>query len=105
MVEIEGGVAAELAPRAADIVQLAREALSNVGRHAQAATCRLSLHRRDGLALLEIDDDGHGFDEAKVERKGQGLRNLRDRAQSLGGELSIKSSADDGTTIRIAIPL
>jgi signal transduction histidine kinase len=104
-IEIEGGVAAELAASASDIIQLAREALSNVGRHAGAATCRLSLYRRDGLALLEIDDDGHGFDRAQADGKGQGLRNLWDRAQSLGGELSIESSPDEGTTVRVAIPL
>jgi signal transduction histidine kinase len=104
-IEIDGVVAAELTARAADIVQLAREALSNVGRHAEAVTCRLSLYRRDGLATLEIDDDGHGFDKTLADGKGQGLRNLSDRARSLGGELSIESSPDEGTTVRVTIPL
>lgn len=44
-----------------EIVQLTREALSNVSRHAQATSCRVSLYRQDGVALLEIDDDGVGF--------------------------------------------
>ena len=55
-------VAAELASRAADVVQLIREALSNVGRHANATTCRVSLRRRAGRRVeLEIDDDGVGL--------------------------------------------
>jgi signal transduction histidine kinase len=105
VVQIEAEVAAELASRAGDVIQLAREALSNVGRHAQAATCRLSLYRRNRLALLEIDDDGRGFDETEVDGRGQGLRNLEGRARSLGGELNIESSPEDGTTVRVAIPL
>jgi signal transduction histidine kinase len=105
VVQIEAEVAAELASRAGDVIQLAREALSNVGRHAQAATCRLSLYRRNRLGLLEIDDDGRGFDETEVDGRGQGLRNLEGRARSLGGELNIESSPEDGTTVRVAIPL
>lgn len=105
VVEIEGEVAAELAFRAADVIQLAREALSNVGRHAKAATCTVSLFRRDSVAVLEIDDDGGGFDMDASKGKGQGLRNLADRAAALGGELSIESSPESGTKIRVAIPL
>jgi signal transduction histidine kinase len=104
-VEIDSDVAAELASRAGDVVQLAREALSNVGRHAAAVTCRLSLTRRNGTAVLEIDDDGQGFQATTQHGSGQGLRNLRERAASLGGELSIDSAPGEGTTVRINIPL
>jgi len=105
VVDVDGDVAAELASRAGDVVQLAREALSNVGRHASAATCRLSLIRRNGMALLEVDDDGLGFDATATAGTGQGLRNLRDRAASLGGEFSIDSVQGQGTTVRISIPI
>jgi two-component system, NarL family, sensor histidine kinase DevS len=104
-VEIDADVAAELASRAGDVVQLAREALSNVERHAAAATCRLSLSRLDGTAVLEIDDDGQGFETTHQQGSGQGLRNLRERAASLGGEFSIESTSGQGTTVRIDIPL
>ena len=104
-VEIDGEVAAELASRAGDCVQLAREALSNVERHAAAVTCRLSLARRNGVAVLEIDDDGQGFQATTQHGSGQGLRNLRERAASLGGELSIESAPGEGTTVQINIPL
>lgn len=105
-VEIDGTVAAELASRAGDVVQLAREALSNVGRHAEAATCRLRLARsEDGVALLEIDDDGKGFDPEAARGRGHGLGNLADRATSLGGRLNVESKAGEGTTVSIEIPL
>ncbi len=104
VVEVDPQLASELAPRAADVVQLAREALSNVSRHAQAATCRLSLHREGEHAVLEVDDDGRGFDPERVER-GQGLGNLSARASSLGGGLRIRSSPAEGTTLSVSIPL
>jgi signal transduction histidine kinase len=106
--EIDLQLAAELggsAGRAGELVQLAREALSNVGRHAGAATCRLSLYRRDGAAVLEVDDDGRGFDPAATPGTGHGLPNLRGRAEGLGGRLEIASGAGQGTTIRVLIPV
>jgi len=102
--DIDGTVAAELAPRAADLVQLTREALSNVGRHAQATTCRVSLHRQDDEAVLEIDDDGQGFDTG-APPAGQGLRNLKDRGIAIGGRVAVESKAGEGTTVQIAIPI
>jgi signal transduction histidine kinase len=102
--DVDGTVAAELAPRAADLVQLTREALSNVGRHAHALTCRVRIYRRDGDAVLEIDDDGRGFDLA-APHNGQGIRNLRDRVSAMGGRLDIQSKAGEGTTVQISIPI
>jgi two-component system, NarL family, sensor histidine kinase DevS len=102
--DIDGTVAAGLAPRAADLVQITREALSNVGKHAQATTCRVSLHRDGDQAMLEIDDDGGGFDPA-APHPGLGLRNLKDRGTAIGGRVTIESKAGEGTTLRFAIPI
>lgn len=102
--DIDGTLAAELAPRAADLVQLTREALSNVGRHAHASTCRVRIYRRNGEAVLEIDDDGRGFDLA-APHTGQGIPNLRDRVSAMGGRLDIQSTAGEGTTVQISIPV
>jgi two-component system, NarL family, sensor histidine kinase DevS len=102
--EIDPAVAAELAGLAGDVVQLAREALSNVSRHAQAATCRVSLYRDEHGAVLEVDDDGRGFDQARATGAGQGLRNLRERAEALGGRAEIDSTPGEGTRVRVAIP-
>ena len=102
--DINGTIAAELAPRAADLVQLTREALSNVGKHAQATTCRVSLRRDGEEGVLEIDDDGQGFDPG-APPSGLGLKNLKDRAAAIGGRVAIESKVGEGTTVKIAIPL
>lgn len=104
IVEVDPAVSAELASRAADVVLLVREALSNVGRHAEATSCRVSLRRSGGGAELEIDDDGRGFDP-DAPSSGMGIANLRERAASLGGDLSITSVGGEGTTIRATLPL
>jgi signal transduction histidine kinase len=104
VVEVDADVASRLASRAPDIVQIVREALSNVGRHAAATTCRVRLARdRDEGVLLEIDDDGGGFDP-KSPTTGMGLANLHERAGSLGGTIDIDSTAGQGTTLRITFP-
>jgi signal transduction histidine kinase len=102
--EVDSTVAAELTGRAGEVVQLAREALSNVSRHAEAATCRVSLYREEDGGVLEVDDDGRGFDPAQDRRGGQGLRNLRERARALGGRAEIDSVPGEGAKVRITIP-
>jgi signal transduction histidine kinase len=105
VVDVDPGIAAELASIASDVVQVTREALSNVGRHAEATTCRVSLRRgATGGAILVIDDDGRGFEAGSIV-EGLGIGNLRDRVASLGGSLDIRSSAEDGTTVRAVLPL
>jgi two-component system, NarL family, sensor histidine kinase DevS len=102
--EIDPQAAAELASQAGEVVQLACEALSNVRRHAQATTCRVSLYRDQGGAILEIDDDGRGFDPTSPPAAGQGLHNLHERAQRLGGHTEVHSTPGQGTRIQVTIP-
>jgi signal transduction histidine kinase len=102
VVEVDDAAASELSTVAGDLVQVTREALSNVGRHARATTCRVSLFRRDGYAVLEVDDDGVGFDPMTV-RRGDGLRNLEERSAAFGGKTSIDSVPTKGTTVRIEL--
>jgi signal transduction histidine kinase len=105
VVEVDEEVAAELASLASDVVQLTREALSNVGKHAAATTCRVTLRRASSdRAELEVDDDGKGFDP-RSPADGMGLRNLRERVASLGGELQIESALEAGTTLRATLPM
>jgi signal transduction histidine kinase len=75
-----------------------------VSRHAAAATCRVSLYLATDAGVLEVDDDGRGFDPAQDSGGGQGLRNLRERARELGGRAEIDSAPGSGTTIRVTIP-
>jgi signal transduction histidine kinase len=93
-----------LSSSAAQIVHVVREALSNVGRHAGATTCRVSIRRDGSTAVVEIDDDGGGFDTALATR-GMGMGNLAERAETIGGTLEIDSQPGFGTTVRVRIPL
>jgi signal transduction histidine kinase len=105
IVDVDPRIAAELSSRAGDVVQVVREALSNVGRHAKAATCRIALRAHDGRAVMEIDDDGTGFDLEWARGRGQGLGNLHGRAKTLGADLTVQSELGRGTTVRLSIPL
>lgn len=105
VVDIDPRAAAALASSAADVVQLVRESLSNVARHAGASTCRVSLRTEHGRAVLEVDDDGRGFDPAAPPQGGQGLGNLGARASAMGGELEIESRPDEGATVRFRLPV
>jgi signal transduction histidine kinase len=105
VVDVDPEVASEVTGKAGDVIQLVREALSNVGKHAEATTCRVSLHRGEGGAVLEIDDDGRGFDPQAVTGLGLGLPNLRERAAALGGKIRLDSTPDEGTTVRVLLPL
>ena len=103
VVEVDADSAAVLASRAGDVVQLVREALSNVGRHGAATTCRVSLGPDASGFVLEVDDDGRGFD-VDLTTWGMGLRNLRERVASLGGAIEIRSTPGEGTTVRASLP-
>jgi signal transduction histidine kinase len=105
VVEVETEAAERLRDQASDVVQIVREALSNVGRHARARNCRLHLGLHQGEAWLVVEDDGVGFDPGQVEAGGHGLRNFEERVAQLGGRLQIESSPNSGTALRIAIPL
>ena len=90
--------------------RIAQEALANVGRHADAATVRVSLADADGWATVEVADDGRGFDATvrEVERvRGAhyGLAGLRERAEALGGRAEVTSRPGAGTRVRARLPL
>src|SRR5437588_676790 len=103
-VVLDPNLAAVLTPRAGDVVQLLREALSNVARHSGAETCRITLRREANEAVLVVDDDGHGFNPASVEA-GQGLDNMRARADAIGGSLEVETAAERGTTLTFRFPV
>lgn len=86
------------------VLQFVREALSNVARHAAATTCRVSLGISESFIILEIDDDGHGFDLAAVAGAGNGLRNFETRAQELGGRV-VLASGPSGTNVKLTFPV
>jgi signal transduction histidine kinase len=103
-VAVDAGLAAALSGRSADIVQLAREALSNVARHARATHASLSLSRQGSTAVLTIEDDGVGFDPG-TPSVGNGMRNMSERAAALRGELQLASRNGKGTKLRVSFPI
>lgn len=88
-----------------EILQIAREALSNTARHAHATHAHVGLRRLDDALQLELSDDGSGFDPSLSAPPGHhGLANMRDRAEALGGSFDIRSG-HTGTTIIVTVPL
>jgi signal transduction histidine kinase len=102
-VTVDAAVAADLSARSAEIVQLTREALSNVARHARARHAAVRLERDGAKAVLTVEDDGVGLDPG-ANPAGNGMRNMRERAAALGGTLEVASAAGKGTTLRVAFP-
>jgi signal transduction histidine kinase len=103
IVDVDPSLEQPLSQATTQIAHIVREALSNVSRHAKAETCRVSVRRERESAVIEIDDDGSGFD-INGARRGMGLGNLAERALAIGGTLNIESQPGHGTTIRILIP-
>jgi PAS domain S-box-containing protein len=105
VVDVDPRLAAKFGKSSAPLLQVTREALSNVAQHADAKTCRVSLMRRGDSGVLEVEDDGHGFDPVRSSTDGQGLRNMRERVHAMGGRFSVESTKAEGTTIRVTLPL
>jgi signal transduction histidine kinase len=82
--------------------RVAQEALTNVVRHASASTCRVALRHDGAELLLEVSDDGRGG--AAPRPGGAGLGGMRERAEELGGELSVVPRRGGGTTVRLCLP-
>ncbi|CAG0937672.1 Sensor histidine kinase LiaS [Thermoflexales bacterium] len=89
--------------RITHIASFTREALSNAVRHSQANVIEVQAHCADAHLSFTIHDNGRGLDPDA--RAGYGLRNMRDRARLLGGELTIDSVRGKGTTISLSVPL
>jgi signal transduction histidine kinase len=80
---------------------VASEALANVGKYAQASAVTIRVSRHDGVAVIEVADDGvGGADDAR----GSGLRGLADRVEALGGRLAVVSPVGAGTVLTAEMP-
>ena len=79
------------------------EALANSLKHAGASRIQVRFHSTPGRLVVEVDDDGHGFEPGHV--KLSGLRGLEDRIEALGGRVEITSTPGKGTQLRADLPL
>jgi two-component system, NarL family, sensor histidine kinase DesK len=99
-VQLDAATTLQIPAMQESVLSLAvREGVTNVVRHARAATCRLRLEQQNGSCRLEISDDGQGF----VSVEGNGLRGMRERVEMLGGTL--ERSNHSGTRLVITLPL
>lgn len=87
------------------IILIVREALGNIEKHAQAKNVDLKLAWEDDGLVIEITDDGRGFEPREVARTNHyGMRFLRERTEEVNGDLIINSAIDSGTTITLWVP-
>ena len=87
------------------IYRLIQEALTNIHKHARATCASVTLSTRYGLLIVEISDNGGGFEVKETAPEQMGLRNMRERVREVGGVWEIFSKPNQGTTIRTCFPL
>ncbi|MFF0748225.1 sensor histidine kinase [Streptomyces sp. NPDC004267] len=92
------------------LLRIAQGALANIREHAGATSAALTLTYLDDQVVLDVADDGRGFDPSRTSGaetgvRGHGLPAMRVRAQQLGGTLTIESTPGEGTVLSAAIPL
>ncbi len=92
--------------RAIALFRIVQESLTNVSRYARASSVQISLRQTDGQLVLQVHDDGQGFDAVAGAKGGSfGLLGMQERALALGGELTVDSAIGRGTTITARVPL
>jgi signal transduction histidine kinase len=92
--------------QATALFRIFQEILTNVARHARARSVKLKLVHNRGELILEVADDGKGFDEKKLlPHKSLGLLGLRERVAFMGGRVEICSAQGKGTKITVTSPV
>jgi signal transduction histidine kinase len=84
-----------------NLLRIVREAITNAASHGASERIRVSLERAERLRLV-IEDDGCGFDPGHERAGGFGLQSMRERAASVGAELSVESAPERGTRVAVA---
>jgi NarL family two-component system sensor histidine kinase LiaS len=97
-IKVEGSAVLPLTVEEA-LFRVAQEALSNIARHSSANLVQMTLILNDETITLTIQDNGQGFDPARLDRRGVGLHSMQERMKILGGDLQVKSAPGKGTLI------
>jgi two-component system sensor histidine kinase DegS len=90
------------------VLRVVQEALQNVRKHAGATNVVVATVLEDGQWVLDVRDDGRGFDTGAVAARGRrnfGLQFMRERAELVGAQFEVRSRPEAGTVVRLAIPL
>jgi signal transduction histidine kinase len=85
------------------LYRIAQEALHNVVRHARASTVMLRMALEGRFLLLEVCDDGRGFDPGGNFSGHLGLQSIKERVAALNGTLTINSAPENGTTVSVRV--
>ncbi|RJF98606.1 PAS domain-containing sensor histidine kinase [Noviherbaspirillum saxi] len=92
--------------QATALFRIFQEALTNIGKHADASMVTVRLTRTNRSVRLEVTDNGRGIDAAdRMKPKSFGIRGMIERANALGGQLSVSNAASGGTELTLRIPL
>ena len=88
-------------------IRIIHEALTNIVKHARATKGKITIQNNDDHATITIEDDGKGFLQDSVSENGLhfGLATMKDRAESVGGKLTVESVPEKGTRVTILLPL
>lgn len=87
-----------------DFYAIFKEAINNIAKYAQATEVEVLILVQKQVLILEIKDNGVGFDEKNI-KKGNGLNNMQERAKKMNAILEIKPVLEQGTCVRLEIPL
>jgi signal transduction histidine kinase len=90
------------------LLRIAQEALTNVRKHARASQADVRLIRTDQVLELRVADDGVGFPDAPQQNgshRSYGLTSMRERAESIGGRLSVVTGPGQGSAITVIVPI
>ncbi len=102
-VEVDVDSSVRLAPdEQIEVFRIVQEGLGNARRHAGARHVEVSITQRTGRRVVLVSDDGVGFDEADIP-VGQGIANMRLRAEAIEGELTLRSRSGRGTAIEVVL--
>ena len=88
-----------------NVFLVAKEALNNAVRHSGAAEIGLSMAVNEGVFTLEVNDNGRGFSAEAKRGSGNGLRNMAGRMEEIGGQFQVRSTAAQGTTVSLRLPI
>jgi two-component system sensor histidine kinase DegS len=90
------------------LFRISQESVNNIIEHSGAKKADFGLEIKDGNVVLGITDNGRGFNVDSVLKSrdnGFGIFGMRERAESLGGEFSVKSNEGKGTAVKVIVPL
>ena len=85
-----------------EVFRIVQEGLGNARRHAGASHADVSISQRNGRRIVTVADDGVGFDETAA-LAGQGMTNMRSRAEAIDGALTLRSNPGRGTAIEVVL--